>query len=89
MNTNTVYRFADWTIGRDYTPGASPPIREIECTTCLQRSDPSVSQLPPDRWALTHAGATGHTGFREIVTAFLRVTPAPGNPLPHRPKATP
>ncbi|WP_327375666.1 hypothetical protein OG393_17950 [Streptomyces sp. NBC_01216] len=86
MNAGTVYRFADWTIGRDRAPGVSAPIREMECTTCLERSEPGTSQLQPDRWALAHAGTTGHTGFREIVTVFLRVTPAPGNPL-HR--ATP
>ncbi len=36
-----------------------------------------------DVWAIRHAGATRHTGFREIMTAFLRATPAP-QPTPPR-----
>lgn len=81
MAVRSVIRMADWTIGADRTPGASPPIREVECTSCRERSDADTGQLGPDVWAIGHAGATGHTSFREFVTAFLRVIPAPGNPL--------
>ncbi|RFU86077.1 hypothetical protein DY218_14340 [Streptomyces triticagri] len=76
--SRTVVRAARWTIGPDRTPGASTPVREIECTTCLNRSDPSDEQGGPDLWALGHAARTGHTGFREIVTAFLRASTTRG-----------
>ena len=81
MGARTIIKRAEWTIGADHTEGASPPIREIECTSCHERSEASTGQLGPDVWAIAHTGATQHTGFREIVTAFLRVVPAPGNPL--------
>ncbi|MFG3494296.1 hypothetical protein [Streptomyces sp. NPDC047928] len=75
-------RRAEWTIAPDRSPGApQAPLRETECTTCHDRSEPDTGQLGPDSWAMTHAARTGHTGFREVVTGFLRVTPAPGNPL--------
>jgi cytochrome c2 len=81
VTVRSVIKSAEWTIGADRSDGASPPIREIQCTTCHERSEPSTGQLGPDVWAIAHTGATGHDGFREIVTAFLRVVPAPGNPL--------
>ncbi|MFF2522414.1 DUF7848 domain-containing protein [Streptomyces liangshanensis] len=65
-----------WTIGADRSDGASPPIREVECTACHDASEPTTDQSVGDVWALKHTGATGHTGFREVVTAFLQVTPA-------------
>lgn len=79
----SVVKHAEWTIGPDHAEGASSPIREIECTDCGQRSEASTGQLGPDAWAIAHCGKTGHDGFREIATAFLRVVPAPGNPM-HR-----
>ncbi|MGW7363608.1 DUF7848 domain-containing protein [Streptomyces sp. NPDC054841] len=79
--SHTIIRLADWTLGPDRSEGVSAPIREIECTTCYERSEASTEQVGPDSWAIAHTGRTGHNGFREIVTAFLRVTPAPGNPL--------
>ncbi|MGW7363059.1 DUF7848 domain-containing protein [Streptomyces sp. NPDC054841] len=77
----TIIKRAGWTLGADRSEGVSPPIREMECTTCMERSEARTGQLGPDSWAISHTGRTGHTGFREIVTAFLRATPAPGNPL--------
>lgn len=77
---HTVIKLADWTIGPDREEGASPPVREVECTTCGWRSEPSTRQLITDTLALQHAGRTSHTGYREITTAFLRVVPAEGNP---------
>jgi hypothetical protein len=85
VSVRAVVKLADWTIGPDREEGASPPVRETECTSCHERSEPSNGQPGPDAWAIAHTGATGHTGFREIVTAFLRVTPAPGNPLYREP----
>ncbi|HET6359213.1 MAG TPA: hypothetical protein VFG16_34280 [Streptomyces sp.] len=83
MAVRSIIKRAEWTLGPDRSEGASPSIREIQCTTCHERSEASTGQLGPDAWAIAHTGATTHTGFREIVTAFLRVVPAPGNPL-HR-----
>lgn len=79
MGARSVIKFADWTISPDREEGASPPVRETECTTCGWRSQASVRQLDTDTQALAHAGRTSHTGFREITTAFLRVVPAEGN----------
>lgn len=72
--SRSVIKLATWTLGADASEGVSPPIREIECTTCMERSEPDTSQLGPDSWALRHAGLSGHSGYREIVTAFLRAT---------------
>ncbi|NUK22084.1 DUF7848 domain-containing protein [Streptomyces lunaelactis] len=84
----SVIKRAEWTIGPDPSEGASPSIREIECTGCGERSEASTGQLGPDAWAIGHTGATQHTGYREIVTAFLRVVPAPGNPLHTEPSGS-
>ncbi|WP_151898239.1 MULTISPECIES: hypothetical protein [unclassified Streptomyces] len=82
MTVRSVIREAEWVIGADRSEGAPPsPIRETECTTCQERSAASCEQPGPDLWAIRHAARTRHTGFREVVTAFPRVTPAPGNPL--------
>lgn len=80
MSLHSVIKMADWTISPDRSEGASPPIRQSECTRCGAVSEPSTIQLDTDRWALQHAASTRHTGFREITTAFLRVTRAEGNP---------
>ncbi|MFF9348557.1 hypothetical protein [Streptomyces sp. NPDC014734] len=77
----TVIRYAEWSIGADRSENAPPPIRQVECVNCGERSETCTSQLGPDSWALRHAGLSGHGAYREIVTAYLRVTPAPGNPL--------
>lgn len=82
MTVRSVIRHADWTIAPDRAPGASGPVYEIECTTCLERSDAADDRTPPEDWALRHAGQhTSHRGYRAIITSFLRVSPAPGNPL--------
>lgn len=80
MSLRTVIKMADWTISPDPSEGASPPIRQTECTSCCAASEPSIIQLDTDRWALQHAARTRHTGFRETTTAFLRVTCAEGGP---------
>lgn len=82
MSIRSVVKYAEWLLAPDRSQGASSPVREIECTTCGERSEASTGQLGPDSWALGHAGAhPQHTGYREITTAFLRVMPAEGNPL--------
>lgn len=77
---NTMPRYAEWIIGADRGEDAPPPVRHLECTTCRERSEACTSQLGPDAWALRHAARSGHRGFRETVTALLRVAPAPGSP---------
>lgn len=79
--SRSLIRAAPWTIGPDRTPGASGPIRLIQCDDCLERSEPDHGRMGPESWALAHAGRTRHTGYREVVTVPLRVVPAPGNPL--------
>ncbi|MFF3728837.1 hypothetical protein ACFYXM_00530 [Streptomyces sp. NPDC002476] len=73
-------RDTGWSIGPDWSEEAPPPVRQVECTTCRERSEECTSQLGPDAWALRHAALSGHDGYRETVTALLRVTPAPGAP---------
>ncbi|WP_206307852.1 hypothetical protein [Streptomyces sp. A0958] len=82
MSVRTVIRFADWTISPDRTPGASGPLYEVECTTCGESSEATEERTPPEDWALRHTGRNSdHRGYRSITTGFLRVEPAPGNPL--------
>ncbi|MEW1693793.1 hypothetical protein ACIQOF_38745 [Streptomyces sp. NPDC091265] len=82
MSTRSVIRFADCVIGPDREPGASRPIYEIECTTCQETSEAAEERTPPEDWAMRHAGSNRtHRSYRAIITSFLRVTPAPGNPL--------
>ncbi|MFC0845375.1 hypothetical protein ACFH04_16890 [Streptomyces noboritoensis] len=69
-------------LGTDTTPGASGPIYEMECTTCLDTSPASGERAGPEDWAIRlTARHHDHAGFRALVTAFVRVTPAPGDPL--------
>ncbi|WNI30245.1 hypothetical protein [Streptomyces sp. ITFR-6] len=84
MSTRSVIHFADWAITVDRTPGASGPVYEVECTTCREASDADERPRPPEDWALRHTGRNpDHRGYRAVITSFLRVAPAPGNPL-HR-----
>ncbi|MFF4602600.1 hypothetical protein ACFY12_07575 [Streptomyces sp. NPDC001339] len=77
----STYVFAPWTIGPDRSDeDTTSPLRRIECTTCGEKSENGVEQVGPDMWAISHAVRTSHRGFREVVTALLRVVPAPGNP---------
>jgi hypothetical protein len=81
--SRAVYRFAEWTIGpeRDEEGHLRAPVREVQCVTCEEMSEPSREPDRTDRWALRHAGLTGHRSYREITTAHLTVHPAPTNPL--------
>jgi hypothetical protein len=78
-----VPRLADWAVGpdRDDNGHAPAPVHEVQCKECDELSDPSPEQGTTDRWALKHAGLTGHRTYREITTAPLVVFPAPTNPL--------
>ncbi|MFG2409273.1 hypothetical protein ACGFR8_34030 [Streptomyces brevispora] len=81
MTVRSVIRHADWTISTDREPGASGPLYEVECTTCQESSDATEGPTPPEDWALRHTGRNpGHRSYRAIITSFLRVIPAPGNP---------
>lgn len=81
--TRSVIKPADWIIGpeRDGEGSLVAPMRSIQCGGCPERSEPSARQADADRWAMRHAGATGHRDFVELTTARLRVSPAPTNPL--------
>ncbi|MFI6287967.1 hypothetical protein ACIBCM_25005 [Streptomyces sp. NPDC051018] len=56
-------------------------MREIECTSGDEGSEACTVGLGPEAWAISHARVTGHTGFREIRTAYLRVVQAEGGPV--------
>ncbi|MEU8623354.1 hypothetical protein [Streptomyces sp. NPDC048669] len=82
MTLRSVIRHADWTISVDREPGASGPMYETECTTCHELSEASGERTTPEDWAIRHTGSNpSHRGYRAVITSFLRVTPAPGNPL--------
>ncbi|MFJ3088990.1 hypothetical protein [Streptomyces sp. NPDC086838] len=82
MTVRAVIRHADWTIGPDRTSGASGPVYEVECTTCGETSDAAEERTSPEDWALRHTGRnTDHRSYRAIITSFMRIEPAPGNPL--------
>lgn len=65
-----VFRFADWSLSPD-TSG-SGPIFVSECTTCGLASESADEPEGPEIWCLKHAGLTGHTGYRNIITCFSR-----------------
>ncbi|MFJ2701901.1 hypothetical protein ACIO3R_01715 [Streptomyces sp. NPDC087428] len=82
MSPRSVIRHADWAIGVDREPGASSPMYETQCTTCRESSTVTEDRISPEDWALRHTGRhPNHRGYRALATYFLRVTPAPGNPL--------
>lgn len=84
MTVRAVIKLADWILGVDRTPGASGPVFEIQCTTCHEAPDPGTDKALQEVWALSHTGShPGHRSYRSVVTAFFRVSPAPGNPLHH------
>ncbi len=73
--TRAVIRFADWTIALDRSEGASPPLFEMECTTCSERSPATEDSGEAQDWALRHSGRNpSHTGYRGISTSFWRTS---------------
>lgn len=80
MATRSWMRFVRWSLGND--PDGSPPIYQMECTTCLESSEAAEEKNEPELWCLKHAGRTGHTGFRGVITSFFRATPLEG-PVPY------
>ncbi|MGW2184703.1 DUF7848 domain-containing protein [Streptomyces sp. NPDC001719] len=72
MAARPVLRFADWRLRFDVT--GSPPIFEMECTSCDTSSEASEAPAVPQEWAMKHAGRTGHTMFRAVNTSFFRAT---------------
>lgn len=71
----SVIRFADWTIASDRSEGASPPLFEMECTKCPERSPASEDSGEAQDWALKHSGRhPSHTGFRGVNTSFWRTS---------------
>ncbi|MCP3756029.1 hypothetical protein [Streptomyces sp. TBY4] len=47
---------------------------EAQCLDCGQESGGLPTAADTDTWALRHAGATGHMGFRRLMTSFALVT---------------
>lgn len=78
-----IFGFAEWLIGptRDSEGRARAPQREVVCATCEDASRPSTDQTVTDRWAMQHAGLTGHREYLELTTTHLTAAPAPTNPL--------
>ncbi|MBD0745375.1 hypothetical protein BG418_27445 [Streptomyces sp. CBMA152] len=72
MRTRAVWRYADWVLRPDSS--GSGPIYAAECTTCGDASDGAEDTAAPEIWSLRHAGRTGHTGFRNIITSFSRAS---------------
>lgn len=77
MTTRAVWRYAEWTLSPDTSRG-SGPVYEAECTTCWEASDASETTEEPELWSLKHAGRTGHTGFRNLITSFSQASLAEG-----------
>lgn len=76
MSPRSVVRFSEWTIGAPR--GEAPkPVILVRCLAdgCAAESEPSASHMNPDRWALTHAGRTGHTRYEEVARCRLVATP--------------
>ncbi|WP_138355264.1 MULTISPECIES: DUF7848 domain-containing protein [Streptomyces] len=72
MVGRAVYRYTDWSLATDTT--ASGPIYAAECTSCGEASAAADEQEGPEVWCLRHAGLTGHTGFRGVITSFFRAS---------------
>ncbi|MET4924418.1 hypothetical protein P3L51_19010 [Streptomyces sp. PSRA5] len=72
MTTREVWRYANWALHTD-TSG-SGPIYVTECTSCGESSGAADDREGPETWCLKHAGRTGHTGFRSVITSFFRAS---------------
>lgn len=66
-------RFVTWTLTAD--PDRPPPVRHITCKECGELSDKGTDRETPEMWALEHSGRTGHTEYRETVSADLITRP--------------
>ncbi len=80
MAVRSVFRFVNWVLLLD-TSG-SPPIFELECTSCGTPSEASEAPDGPQEWALEHAGRSGHEMFRAVHTSFFRATRTEARPSP-------
>ncbi|MGY3680471.1 DUF7848 domain-containing protein [Streptomyces sp. TE33382] len=63
---------ADWAVCADAS--GSPSVVAAECASCGEFCEPSPSISAQPVWCVDHAARTGHTGFRRIVTDFVRVS---------------
>lgn len=50
-------------------------IYSAECAACGEQSPGADGPDSPQDWSLRHAGRTGHTGFRLVITSHWRVAP--------------
>ncbi|GGP86026.1 DUF7848 domain-containing protein [Streptomyces melanogenes] len=86
MSRRAVIRYATWALRPDRTPGALTLVYMMECMTRLDTSETSNAPQDPEDWAIRHtARQHDHEKFRALVSSFVRVTPAPGNPLYEKP----
>ncbi|MEO3751754.1 hypothetical protein [Streptomyces sp. B6B3] len=79
-----------WTLGEETAPNATKAIFRIECLTCDASSELVDNESAPvELWALEHTGRNvSHRQFKLYTEWFMRVDPAPGNPLYDREKET-
>jgi hypothetical protein len=54
-------RHVPWTIAQDLSEGASPPLYEMECTTCDESSGAVEDGAGAQQWALEHSGRNPST----------------------------
>lgn len=71
MTSRARYRFVDHTITAH--PDTDVTF-EVQCLGCGDESGGVTATSDTDAWALRHAGATGHVGFRRLMTSFALVT---------------
>jgi hypothetical protein len=83
MSTRAVIKFAEWTLSEETAEGVTRGIFLMECLTCGAVSERVDSESAPvEMWALHHTGRNlAHRQFKLYTEWFLRVDPAPGNPL--------
>ncbi|SOD62097.1 hypothetical protein SAMN06297387_104267 [Streptomyces zhaozhouensis] len=83
ITPRSVIKAAEWTLSEETAEGAPRAIFGVTCVTCAAESGFVDNEPHPiEMWALRHTSLhTGHRLFRLTTEWFLRVDPAPGNPL--------
>jgi hypothetical protein len=83
VSTRSVMRIAEWTLAEETAEGATRAMFRMECLACGATSGhvDNVSE-PVEMWALKHTGRNlTHRQFKLFTEWFMRVSPAPSNPL--------
>ncbi|MGP3967904.1 DUF7848 domain-containing protein [Streptomyces sp. 6N223] len=81
--TRAIIKHVPWHLGEETAPGAPRGIFRVECVACGAKSQIVDNEsVPVEMWALQHTGRNiHHRQFKLFTEWFLRVSPAPGNPL--------